>query len=116
MASSTCRHSASEAEKSVGLPGGGHGMGMGDAGGTGRKPQLAAAGGDGPGRDQDEFPVLGAEAPDLPHQALDEGLVEAIGRSQDRAPQLEDHPLGLTQVVLSLWRLIHGRRLKILAR
>ena len=83
------------------LAGGGHGLGLGDAGGAGLKPQLAAAGGDGPGRDQDELPVPGAEAPDLPHQALDEGLVEAVGRGQDRAPQLEDDPLGFTQVLLS---------------
>jgi len=32
---------------------------------------------------------------------LDEGLVEAVGRGQDRAPQLEDDPLGFTQVLLS---------------
>ena len=38
---------------------------------------------------------------DLPHQALDEGLVEAVGRGQDRAPQLEDDPPGFTQVLLS---------------
>ena len=70
---------------------------------TGRdvKPQLAAARGDGPGRDQDKLPVPGAQPPDLPHQALDEGLVEAVGRGQDRAPQLEDDPPGFTQVLLS---------------
>ena len=38
---------------------------------------------------------------DLPHQALDEGLVEAVGRGEDRAPQLEDDPSGFTQVLLS---------------
>ena len=83
------------------LAGGGHGLGLGDARGAGFKPQLAAAGGDGPGRDQDELPVAGAQAPDLAHQALDEGLVEAVGRGQDRAPQLEDDPPGFTQVLLS---------------
>ena len=45
--------------------------------------------------------LFGTEMPDLPHQALDEGLVEAVGRGQDRAPQLEDDPPGFTQVVLS---------------
>ena len=83
------------------MAGGGHGLGLGDAGGAGREPQLAAARGDGPGRDQDELPFPGAETPDLPHQALDEGLVEAVGGGEDRAPQLEDDPLGFTQVLLS---------------
>ena len=83
------------------LAGGGHGLGLGDARGTGFKPQLAAARGDGPGRNQDKLPVPGAQAADLPHQALDEGLVEAVGPGQDRAAQLEDDPLGFTQVVLS---------------
>ena len=80
---------------------GGHGLGLGDARGASRKPQLAAAGGDDPGRDQDKFPVPGAEASDLPYQALDEGLVETVGRGEDGAPQLEDDPFGFTQVLLS---------------
>ena len=41
-----------------------------------------------------------AQASHFPHQALDEGLVEAVGRGQDRAAELEDDPSGFTQVVL----------------
>ena len=46
------------------------------------------------------------EDADLPHQALDEALVEAVVGGEDRAPQFEDDPLGFIQVWTSHQR--HG--------
>ena len=83
------------------LAGRGHRLLLGDAGGAAAQTQLAAARGDGPGRDQDKLPLAASQAADLGHQALDQGQIEAVGRGQDGAPQLEHHSPGFTQVLLS---------------
>ena len=78
------------------LAGGGHGLGLGDARGAGRKPQLAAARGDGPGRDQDELPVPGAAgAPISPTRRWMRGWLRPSAAVRTALPSLRTTRLAL---------------------